>query len=1800
VAPGSSAIGGGSHHSLESFQSLLDSLRHFAKSSANGDEPEMSRSMMMRRRSADADAAAAASTASSHGDEDDGDDGGSGYVEGGGSAAAEVTDDDDGEDDDNSQDPDGGGGDDDDGNPQSATATAAASSTYLSTDRATVTLVVPNSQLTRPGDWRYDTTPLRSHDWSSGCQRMKMFDGRYGQDGCRMAYDRLRDVVDPDARTSSSSSSGNAAGGGGSWADLVPSRGTAAVIGVLNVRDCRSTDDLRRAEEELDRWVELYSAANTTAGCGGGGGNSGGGGGGGADDDESSTGIIRRLFVFDSFEEECQHVDLTATTLGSNLVAFPPSDSSHTHMMDLHLNVVVNDLAVAIFRNLETRIRTLVAPRKAGFFSGFGVGQHRAEESTGPPTAGRGLSAIANIVSPGGAGVIPATGSEGDEEADDDKDGGGGGRLSGLQKLAGGIASKMSNESASSPPRMASKKTAGSAANAYLTTPLDTYIDPSKLSSKELDALAKRDAARREKLAADLSLLAGSPIDAYERYTHAAEMTKANQDPLWYAASLEGCAASFVAMADAGGHGVDEYLENNFQLPEDLMALALAAQPGGNEGRNKATVDKNKTTLPLAVFALTDEALSILSRHECLGGLYAELLLRLAWYAAEVEEGHLRCRWGEGEECYGGDVSEQDGSGPSVKRWQSTSIARLDIDSILVGSRGALLGQESLERSQKFVTLLHKAVSAGALDPRTRADVAATAARMCLIGVKTTQWGSSREGDSSALYDRLRMPRKAAYFTTVAAEAMATAARYNRSSSPDTYERAANLWLAACHLYTRDGNAFDGSGIASGYAWATLRASTLYALTRQRDPISAEVAAELLLALLGEISHDRTGDAAILQGYAKSNKGGKGRDAFVDRLDESGHGGGGGDLNDRQGRAGSSGSRGSLQGRGSLFAQAVQAGNNPFAETQSKWLENEPLPDAQVLPGSMISLNCVAPRSRFETVALAQRQILSDLAQLRQDEPTKSCPHLSEALTEEDAPPEKEFAFTVYRDQEGGVSAEELAPLEIVSAKIVKSESHLVLERAKAHGFSSKANVGTSMSTFFNPFAKKKGTESSDKVQTTLVAEGEERVILIEFANKLSVPLDVPSAKLQFRQTSSHAVEAPALSFTIPAKTEHFAVHFPVIIVASKKSVVEADDVATCSNEKQEAEPMVEFFDLVGLTLMCLNRTINMSLEEENASSDDGDGKDSKKKRGNCGAFSKHVPPPGSVYQRSVHNKPAKKKEHVQVRLEAVPAQPNLLVSFDKQQQPLDDEAMVPVHLSDGEIYTLPAFRLENDFGASGMGRMERLQILGVGMPGLPEEVLFDTDALAAAWEAEDDDYLSSDEETGASSEAFEEMMECDGLPPLKMKALPGKLSLKSINDKTKQIGEGSLVTFQIAATHDMGNQLANGGNVRIRFRYRGPSPNPATEIWRKREISLRIVRVKGPRISSLTFRSDLSWGSSYSELCRSLAQQKLQWESVPKWASSRIARQSRPSADTCDGEEDDVVPPIKYKADGITPIDESLLYIVGMDPGVHVCGDEVVVLMAVANETNSTIVLSNRKGLVGGFEGSPMPTVRVTSGVSVKIPVVIPRIERIDSENCVTDIAAELVARTALQWESEVADGDDSAQKSKRQGRVRIPSRCLREIIDEHRSFASRICKSPVAVKVDLGKDGEEAGGDLHLSPGASVVVNVEASINDWVPKSVVPKLNVILEFCCARKDSGNNALPEGDRGQAAFIWCGQLRRTMGTDEEMKHRARVAFLRPGTFAVSACAKISYAGSMIEETWWAPIAKTITIDKLGQ
>eukprot|EP00586_Coscinodiscus_wailesii_P010835 CAMPEP_0172511092 /NCGR_PEP_ID=MMETSP1066-20121228/233761_1 /TAXON_ID=671091 /ORGANISM="Coscinodiscus wailesii, Strain CCMP2513" /LENGTH=202 /DNA_ID=CAMNT_0013290331 /DNA_START=1 /DNA_END=605 /DNA_ORIENTATION=- len=93
----------------------------------------------------------------------------------------------------------------------------------------------------------------------------------------------------------------------------------------------------------------------------------------------------------------------------------------------------------------------------------------------------------------------------------------------------------------------------------------------------------------------------------------------------------------------------------------------------------------------------------------------------------------------------------------------------------------------------------------------------------------------------------MRLPRKAALFTAIAAESI------GQCDIDDAPQRAASLWLSASLLYSRMGN---GRGDTGQYAWATLRASILHALCQQVDHVSGEQAAELLLVLLSEISPD--------------------------------------------------------------------------------------------------------------------------------------------------------------------------------------------------------------------------------------------------------------------------------------------------------------------------------------------------------------------------------------------------------------------------------------------------------------------------------------------------------------------------------------------------------------------------------------------------------------------------------------------------------------------------------------------------------------------------------------------------------------------------------------------------------------------------------------------------------------------------------------------------------------------------------------------------------------------------------
>ena len=72
-----------------------------------------------------------------------------------------------------------------------------------------------------------------------------------------------------------------------------------------------------------------------------------------------------------------------------------------------------------------------------------------------------------------------------------------------------------------------------------LLTPMDADWDAHEQNEKDAHALRRREVGRREKYAADLALLTGSPLDAYQRCLKAAELAKSGTpDQLWYAAAM--------------------------------------------------------------------------------------------------------------------------------------------------------------------------------------------------------------------------------------------------------------------------------------------------------------------------------------------------------------------------------------------------------------------------------------------------------------------------------------------------------------------------------------------------------------------------------------------------------------------------------------------------------------------------------------------------------------------------------------------------------------------------------------------------------------------------------------------------------------------------------------------------------------------------------------------------------------------------------------------------------------------------------------------------------------------------------------------------------------------------------------------------------------------------------------------------------------------------------------------------------------------------------------------------------------
>ena len=370
----------------------------------------------------------------------------------------------------------------------------------------------------------------------------------------------------------------------------------------------------------------------------------------------------------------------------------------------------------------------------------------------------------------------------------------------------------------------------------------------------------------------------------------------------------------------------------------------------------------------------------------------------------------------------------------------------------------------------------------------------------------------------------------------------------------------------------------------------------------------------------------------------------------------------------------------------------------------------------------LLSLNCAIHNMNYDMCVTAQKRCIAHLSRLRTSLPTSSY----------------EVLNPIEPSQHSMQIARHIPILKIKSAKIIKSESHLLMDKVKAAGFVGK--MTTSASTFYNPYAKKHN-EATGKNIITLIAQGEERTIVVEVDNNLSVPLIIPSCQLAFKKPTSIDIEAPSLSIIVPPRTKAFCVHFPFIVVSADET-----SKSTIPNTNDEGDiSSLYSFAITGLHVAVNNRSIYVPFPKESNSSN----------LTNL-LSNRQIPEPASTYQR--RSKKKEEEKQFSVDLEALPAQPNLLVSFSTAPTPLEDAATVPVHLSDGEIYTIPPFRLENDLGL-GSGTMERLQVVAVGLPGLPEEILFDTDELAKALEEEEDRFSDTD-----SDESFDELMESDGV----------------------------------------------------------------------------------------------------------------------------------------------------------------------------------------------------------------------------------------------------------------------------------------------------------------------------------------------------------------------------------------------------------------------------------------------------
>jgi hypothetical protein len=116
---------------------------------------------------------------------------------------------------------------------------------------------------------------------------------------------------------------------------------------------------------------------------------------------------------------------------------------------------------------------------------------------------------------------------------------------------------------------------------------------------------------------------------------------------------------------------------------------------------------------------------------------------------------------------------------------------------------------------------------------------------MCIRGILVTKFRNNK-GNDSVICHRMPLPRKAAFFATIAVEAISFCRIFS-------IKYCAHSWLNILNLYCKCANKYDWNGHSS-YAWAILRATVFHALSQNAVSSLAEIGGYSLLAYLEYIS----------------------------------------------------------------------------------------------------------------------------------------------------------------------------------------------------------------------------------------------------------------------------------------------------------------------------------------------------------------------------------------------------------------------------------------------------------------------------------------------------------------------------------------------------------------------------------------------------------------------------------------------------------------------------------------------------------------------------------------------------------------------------------------------------------------------------------------------------------------------------------------------------------------------------------------------------------------------------------